>query len=95
MERKCAEVPGRSGGNKSFIKSYQIVFLVYFFSFCKSQSYLLVSVNLASHLSKKTWMLGVLEVKCCVIRHGDKFCVINCHNGISESASLFTPAEII
>lgn len=47
------------------------------FVFCKSQSYLLVFINLASHLSKKTWRLGVLEVKCCMINQGDTFYVIN------------------
>lgn len=76
MERKCAEVPTRNGRNKSFIKSCQIVFCLLFL-FCKSQSCLLVFVNLASHLSKKTWRLGVLEVKCCMINQGDTLHTVN------------------
>lgn len=94
MKRKCAEVPWKNGENNDFIKSCQIVFLV-LFSFCKSPSYLLIFVRLAPICQKITRRLGVLKVKCCVIYQGDKFHVISCHNGISESASLFICAEII
>lgn len=57
--------PREAVGTNLLLNHVKLCFVI--FLFCKSQSYLLVFVNLASHLSKKTWRLGVLEVKCCMI----------------------------